>query len=46
MNDYKKGNEFPITKYNEAWIYNIVITDTPLGLNDWIHTQKKKINHT
>lgn len=46
MNDYEKGNGFSLTKYNEAWIYNIVITDTPLGLNDWIHTQKKKINHT
>lgn len=41
MNDYEKWNGFSITKYNEAWIYNIIKTDTPLRQNDWIHTQKK-----
>lgn len=46
MNDYEKWNGFSITKYNEAWIYNIIQTDTPLRQNDWIHTQKKMINHT
>lgn len=37
MNDYEKGNGFFLIKYNEVWIYNIVIIDILLGLNDWIY---------